>query len=137
MPRRHSPLNIPKHIRLLPLLHLLPKLRIHHPRTNQIDPHRLHIYRQIPDHAVQARGVRGYNAPSWDWLLGNASGGEHDAACGPGVQVARTDFCDEERCDEAELPCADDVLICGVLERDCGELIAGCEDAVDGGSEIV
>lgn len=40
------------------------------------------------------------------------------------------DFGDEERSDEAYLACADYVFICGVLERDGGEFVAGGENDV-------
>jgi hypothetical protein len=80
---------------------------------------------------MQARRKAGHNAPPWHRLLGYAPCSENDTAFRCFIfEIATANFGDEERSDESYLSCADDVFICGVLERDSGEFVAGREDDV-------
>lgn len=80
---------------------------------------------------MQARRKARHYTPSWHRLLGYTTCGENDTAFRCFVlEIATADFGDEERSDESYLSCADNVFICGVLERDSGEAVAGGEDDV-------
>jgi hypothetical protein len=131
MASRNLPCNLLEHALLRLFRHPLPQLRVHRPGTHNINPNRLQINCQIPNHTMQARRKAGYHTPPWHRLLGYTPCSENDTAFrGFVFEIATSDFGDEERRDESYLSCADYVFICRVLERDSGEFVAGGEDDV-------
>ena len=101
LPRRHLRLELLHHIRPLVLRQPIPQLRLNSPRTDQVDPQRLQVQRQLPRQAVQARGVRADNTPVRDRMLGHRASGDGVAAPWPGTEVRREELAQEHWREEA------------------------------------
>lgn len=126
------------HLRLEPLHHLLPlilresipKLRLYSTRTNQINPQRLQVQRQLPRQPMQTRRKRADDTPVRDRMLRDRARGDGVATARPRTQVRREEFAQDHGGEEADHAGLLDERHVRVGEFDRSEGIACCEDSV-------
>lgn len=131
--RRHLRLETPHHFRPLRLRNPAPELRLHRARTDQIDPQRPQVERQLPRHAVQTRRVGAHYAPVRNRALGDAARRQRVAARGAGAEVCGEEFTEQQGREEAHHAGFLDESEVGVGELDgCEGVAGGVDDVVEG-----
>jgi len=126
------------HLRLKSLHHLpplifrqpIPKLRLHSARTDQINPQRLQIQRQLPRQPMQTRRKRADNTPVRDRMLRDRARGDGVAAARPKTQMRGKEFAQEHGGEEADHAGLLDERHVRIGEFHSGEGITCCEHRV-------
>jgi hypothetical protein len=130
LPRSHLALETLHHLLPLVLLQPMPKLRLNSTRTNQVNPQRLQVQRQLSRQTVQTRSKRANNSPVRNRVLGNRASSDSITTQRPGTQMRRQQLPQNHRRKEPHHTRLLDEFHIRVRKLDSSEGIACRENSV-------